>query len=439
MKFEMVKLGGLLELLTDYHANGAYKKLKANVELLDKPDYAVMIRTTNFEQNDFSSNLKYINKHAYEFLAKSKVYPNDIIMNKIANAGSSYFMPDLKAPVSLAMNLFLLRVNTDLVNPIYLYIYLKINERYVKSFANGSVTKTITKDAVRNLEIQLPDRKTQDQIADIYHMLTRKIELNSQMNETLEVMAQALFKSWFVDFDPVIDNALAAGNAIPDELLERAEQRKTIEKKDNSDIQCLFPDEFELSEEMGWVPKGWKLISFGEFCDIKKGRNITKSTVTEGEVPVIAGGLKPAYYHNKSNVNAPVITVSASGANAGFVNLYYQDIWASDCSYISENMSPFIFTTYSFLKYHQDKVFGLQQGAVQPHVYPKDLSRLNFVDSNESVKIAIEKNLNAYYEKIKFNEAQTEALAKLRDTLLPKLMSGELRIPEAAVLVDEVL
>ena len=194
--FKSVKLGDLLELLTDYHANGAYKKLKANVELLDEPDYAIMIRTTNFEQNDFKSNLKYINKNAYEFLSKSKVYPKDIIMNKIANAGSSYFMPDLNTKVSLAMNLFLLRANTDLVNPAYLYIYLKINEQYVKSFANGSVTKTITKDAVRNLDIQLPNRKVQDQISKVYYDITGKIELNRQMNETLEAMAQALFKSW---------------------------------------------------------------------------------------------------------------------------------------------------------------------------------------------------------------------------------------------------
>ncbi|WP_220384618.1 restriction endonuclease subunit S domain-containing protein, partial [Klebsiella pneumoniae] len=90
-----IKLGELLSTLTDYHANGAYKKLKENVELLDEPDFAVMIRTTNFEQEDFSNNVKYISKHAYEFLAKSKVYTNDIIMNKIANAGSSYLMPDL--------------------------------------------------------------------------------------------------------------------------------------------------------------------------------------------------------------------------------------------------------------------------------------------------------------------------------------------------------
>ncbi|TXL02222.1 restriction endonuclease subunit S, partial [Methylococcaceae bacterium CS2] len=67
MKFDTVKLGSLLELLTDYHANGAYKKLKENVDLLDEPDYAVMIRTTNFEQNDFDSSLKYITEHAYNF------------------------------------------------------------------------------------------------------------------------------------------------------------------------------------------------------------------------------------------------------------------------------------------------------------------------------------------------------------------------------------
>ena len=78
-----VKLGNLLSLLTDYHANGAYKKLKENVELFDEPDYAVMIRTTNFEQNNFDSNLKYISEHAYNFLEKSKVKAGDIIMNKI--------------------------------------------------------------------------------------------------------------------------------------------------------------------------------------------------------------------------------------------------------------------------------------------------------------------------------------------------------------------
>ena len=440
--FKSVKLGDLLELLTDYHANGAYKKLKANVELLDDPDYAIMIRTTNFEQNDFKSNLKYINKHAYEFLSKSKVYPKDIIMNKIANAGSSYFMPDLNTKVSLAMNLFLLRANTDLVNPAYLYIYLKINEQYVKSFANGSVTKTITKDAVRNLDIQLPNREVQDQISKVYYDITGKIELNRQINETLEAMAQALFKSWFVDFDPVIDNALLAGYEIPDELAERAKLRQAQldsgKVHTNSEINELFPSEFEFTEELGWIPKGWNSISLSDFAEIKKGKNITKSTITPGEVPVVAGGLSPAYYHNKPNVSGPAITVSASGANAGFANIYYQDIWASDCSYINKDMCSYFFTLYTYFKYYQDELFRIQHGAVQPHVYPKDLDRLKFTHADNKVLDFFETLLISYHNKIKVNLSQNDVLANLRDTLLPKLMSGELRIADAEKLVEDI-
>ena len=120
-----VKADEILDLLTDYHANGSYAILKKNVTLLDSEDYAVMIRTTNFEKNDFNENLKYISKHAYDFLSKSKVYPNDILMNKIANAGSVYLMPNLNRPVSLAMNLFLLRFKQDIVNQRYIYYYLK--------------------------------------------------------------------------------------------------------------------------------------------------------------------------------------------------------------------------------------------------------------------------------------------------------------------------
>ena len=153
---QYTKLGNIILLLTDYHANGAYEKLKANVTLLDKEDYSVMIRTTNLEANNYIEKIKYIDERAYNFLSKSKVSPGDLIMNKIANAGAIYFMPDLNRPVSLGMNLFLIRINTDLADPYYVYIYLKKNEFYVKSFASGSATKTITKDDVKNLKIYFP-------------------------------------------------------------------------------------------------------------------------------------------------------------------------------------------------------------------------------------------------------------------------------------------
>ena len=366
--------------------------------------------------------------------------PGDILLTSVGTLGVPYLVKNEDHFYFKDGNLTWFRNFSDQIMPKYLHLWFTsaLAKRQIDEITIGSTQQALTISSLKSLMLKVPPLSQQKAISHILGSLDDKIELNRQMNETLEAMAQALFKSWFVDFDPVIDNALAAGNAIPDEFSERAEQRKAIEKKNNSDIQNLFPDEFEFTEEMGWIPKGWKLINFGEFCDIKKGKNITKSTVAEGSVPVVAGGLNPAYYHNKSNVEGPVITVSASGANAGFINLYYQDIWASDCSYVNESMSPFIFTTYSFLKYYQDKVFGLQHGAVQPHVYPKDLSRLNFIDSNEGVKIAIEKNLVSYYKKVKFNEELIETLTKLRDTLLPKLMSGEVRVADATTILEDI-
>jgi len=117
-----------LTVLTDYHANGSYATLRENVTLLDVPDYAVMIRTTNFEKEDFNNDLKFVNEHAYHFLAKSKVHPGDILMNKIASPGSVYRMLDLGRPVSLAMNLFLLRTDATRLNQTYAYYWLKTND-----------------------------------------------------------------------------------------------------------------------------------------------------------------------------------------------------------------------------------------------------------------------------------------------------------------------
>lgn len=148
--------------------------------------------------------------------------------------------------------------------------YLLLNIDF-QMFNVGSGVPTLNRNHIHPLPIFLPPLAEQKAIAHILGSLDDKIELNRQMNETLEAMAQALFKSWFIDFDPVIDNALAAGNAIPDEFAERAEHRKGIEKKDNTDIQSLFPDEFEFAEEMGWIPKEWQVTPVYEVAEFING------------------------------------------------------------------------------------------------------------------------------------------------------------------------
>ncbi len=172
LNWQRVRLGDILELLTDYHANGSYELLKNNVTLLKHVDFAIMIRTTNFENNDFKNDLIYINKKAYEFLSKSKVFAGDILVNKIANAGTAYFMPKLNQPVSLGMNLFLLRIKPN-YNNFFIFKQIANYERVLKTFANGSATKTITKNVIKNLTIPLPPLNEQIAIANILSALDR--------------------------------------------------------------------------------------------------------------------------------------------------------------------------------------------------------------------------------------------------------------------------
>ena len=169
----------------------------------------------------------------------------------------------------------------------------------------------------------------------------------------------------------------------------------------------------------------------------KKGKNITKKTIAEGDIPVVAGGLAPAYYHSKCNVTGPVITISASGANAGFVNLYHCDIWASDCSYINKTQTQFVYCFYTLLKTRQKEITHMQQGAAQPHVYPKDIMRLVIVAPITALWQRLEKILTSIYEQIGVHLAQNMCLESLRDTLLPKLLSGEITLPEAEQIISE--
>lgn len=183
MKYQ--RIGKYIELLTDYHSNGSYESLKNNVELKSEKSYAVMIRTLNFERNDFADDLIYVDENAYEHLAKSKVLPDDILTNKIANPGSIYIMPDLECPVTCGMNLFLIRFSSE-VNQRYMYYCMKNSESYIKGLAHGTTTKTITKDDVRDIKLLIHnDVDEQRRISEVLTSLDKKIELNRKINDNL--------------------------------------------------------------------------------------------------------------------------------------------------------------------------------------------------------------------------------------------------------------
>lgn len=198
--WEWVRLGHVIDFFSDYHANGSYEILKKNVELLDKKDYAIMLRTTNFHYKN-KYNYKYINEEAYHFLSKTKLYPEDIIMNKIADPGKVFFVQDLGMPMSLAMNLFLLRFDKSKIAPEYVFSYLNNVYDYIVSFAAGSSTLTITKDAVKSLLIPLPPLQEQKVIVEkIESFFVMCDELEQHINESkanAEMLMQAVLKEAF--------------------------------------------------------------------------------------------------------------------------------------------------------------------------------------------------------------------------------------------------
>lgn len=281
----------------------------------------------------------------------------------------------------------------DVVDRRFFYYYLKFATGGFLGALNGSVMVHITKSSMEKMIIRIP-KKLEDQrrIASILSSLDRKIELNNKINADLEEMAQAIFKNWFVDFEP-------------------------------------FKNGKFVDSELGMIPEGWKVGTLGELCNFKRGKNLlTKNAIDEG-VPVVAGGLEPSCYHNVANTGAPVITVSGSGANAGFMRMYHVPVWASDCSFIDISCENFYFV-YCFLKVNSKLLKHAQTGAVQPHVKPSDIHDFELVIPDKESIYEFQDKAKPFFDKIAAIQKENSRLSLLRDTLLPRLMSGELEVPE---------
>lgn len=170
--------------------------------------------------------------------------------------------------------------------------------------------------------------------------------------------------------------------------------------------------------------------SIGDFIIPKRGKGLLSKDAILGNVPVIAGGLKPATYHNVANTQAPVLAISASGANAGFVSLWNTPIWSSDSSYIDRTMTDDVYFWYVLLKKRQQEIFDAQTGSAQPHIYPQHIASMPISQLNDKEINRFTTNVTPLFETIGQNKEENICLVTLRDSILPKLMSGELNISE---------
>lgn len=391
------------------------------------------------------------------------VNENDIVMIRYGSQTAGKVVKGMQGVI--ANNMFKINILSNEVERSYLYHFLSNRQVFdlLRSSQSSSTMPAITFGLMKSLEISYPPIPEQKAIAHILGTLDEKIELNRQMNETLEAMAQALFKSWFVDFDPVIDNALLAGNDIPEPLKERAELRQAQlnsgKAKANSNINDLFPSEFEFTEELGWIPKGWKVQLSNTLFDIRDGTHDSPKQVEEGKYLITSRHITTgvidfdnAYFIsqedfeevNRRSAVAPYDILITMIGTVGISHLVLQE----EIDFAIKNVGLFrtgedrriaiFFYLYLKSKFMEHYLESRMAGTTQKYLTLKALRSLPVTKPSNELLTKFYEITSSYFNKIHANNQQVEALAKLRDTLLPKLMSGELRIPDTEKLAENI-
>ena len=317
--------------------------------------------------------------------------PGDLIMAREAPAGNVAIIEEGQT-VCLGQRTVHLRPNRTNVDPYFLCYYLLAPRQQGALLASetGATARHVNMRDIRRLKLgSLPTLPTQRKLGQTIAAYDDLIANNARRIALLEESARLLYREWF--------------------------------------MYLRFPGHEHLNIKDG-IPDGWDQLCLGEIATIRKGKNITKATAEEGGMPVVAGGLKPAYYHSIANAIGPVVTVSASGANAGYVALYLTDIWASDCSYLSASENPEIWFLYLSMKSRQTEITRMQQGAAQPHVYPKQLKRLRLLYPAVHLRNIFRQSVDASFSQIAILQEQSQRLLQARDLLLPRLMNGQITV-----------
>ena len=310
---------------------------------------------------------------------------------------------------------------------------------YIKNVCNTTVQATLNLGDLKGLPMSIPDIKEQKAIAHILGTLDDKIELNRKTNETLEAMAKALFQSWFVDFDPVRAKAEGRPTGLPDEISE------------------LFPDSFEDSD-LGEIPSGWRVQAVGDVIECVGGSTPSTSEteywddgeyfwatpkdlsslsepfildtakkITEAGVQRISSGVLPAgtvLLSSRAPVGYIAVTTVPLSINQGFIALKSSDLGSSD-----------YLLNWCLSKVQQFK--DRASGKTFPEISKAASRPIPFLVPSKQIMTAFSTKAQVLYDRVVLNMKQSDCLAKSRDALLPKLISGELRIPEAEKLLEQ--
>ncbi|MCI5124201.1 MAG: restriction endonuclease subunit S [Candidatus Electrothrix sp. AR5] len=396
-----------------------------------------------------TDDLKYISPEFHTKIRKSKLSPGDVVIVRTGKPGTSSVIPGWLKKANCS-DLVIVRCGPKINNHFLSYYINTMATSHVNAHLVGAVQQHFNVGSAKTMKVLLPPVSEQEKIAEVLGALDEKIELNRQMNATLEAMAQALFKSWFVDFDPVIDKALAAGNPIPEPLRKRAEARQALGDKRKplpADVAQHFPDRFVFNEEMGWVPEGWEYVLLNSICRVINGRAYKNTEFKDAGTPIIriqnlSRTGKTVYsdlelnhdkYVDKEDFIYAWSATFGPHIWRGEKSIFHYHIWKLD---VNENIVSRYFL-YLDLGRKTEAMKNTGTGSIFTHLTKKIMESQRVLIGTEPVNNELGLRLKNLFFKITSLEKETSTLTQLRDTLLPKLLSGQLRIPDAEKLIKE--
>lgn len=394
-----------------------------------------LIRSQNVHNNIFlKSGLAFISEEQASQLQNVEVKSNDVLLNITGDSVARVCqVPDDVLPARVNQHVAIIRPEPTKLFHKYLHYFLVNSQMqsYMLSLASAGATRNaLTKTMIENFELPNIHISEQKAIASVLSALDDKIENNNRMNKTLEEITHTIFKSWFIDFDPV--HAKVAGNA-PAHM--------------DSETAALFPS---LFSDDG-LPVGWNKKTLGDFIEIQNGYAFKSNDWTDEGIPVVKiGSVKPSIVDLS---NCSFISAELAEQKRNF-QLRVGDILIGLTGYVGEvgrvppadkmpmlnqrvgrvvfkreSFEPFV---YAAMRLPEFKSYAESQshGSAQANVSTKQLQGYPVVVADNLLIQKFNEVLKSYFEKILTNSAENQILAELRDTLLPKLMSGEIRVKD---------
>ncbi|MCK7267286.1 restriction endonuclease subunit S [Enterobacter cloacae] len=454
IKSNIVKLKEVVDVITT----------KVDVSLVTIQDYiSTENMLTDFQGIILANNIPNSGKI-------TKFSQGDILFSNIRTYFKKIWLAD--RPGACSNDVIVFRPKNN-IEPEYILSILMDPKFTVHTVLTSKGTKMPRGDkkAILDYEFNLSANEEREFISKINRIIFEKINYNKLINSTLEKISQTLFKSWFVDFDPVIDNALDEVNPIPEALRSRTELRQKVRNSANfkplpADIRALFPSEFEETE-LGWVPKGWDIVKTEDIA-IKIGMgpfgsNIKVSTFVDSGVPVISGQHLKAILmidgdnnfitseHAEKLKNSTVYKKDIIFTHAG--NIGQVSIIPDDSEYdnyiisqrqfylrVNESKSSPYYLIHYFRSEHGQHALlsNASQVGVPSIARPSThLKNIAFLNPSKPLLEKFDKFCVPLFKQFNHNRKCSISLTALRDTLLPKLISGELSLEDLPDLIKQ--